>query len=188
MLRITRAEDERAIREAAALFREYAGSLGVDLSFQNFQTEIATLPGDYAPPHGRLFLAIDDARQPQNESEVGRAAELPADGAAFDSGAAEETPPAAECAGCAALRKIENEICEMKRLYVRHLDRGRGVGRALAQTAIEAAREIGYRRMRLDTLPQMQRAQQLYRTLGFREIPPYRYNPVPGTKFFELRL
>lgn len=154
MVKIIPAESVEAIREASLLFREYAASLGVDLSFQAFDQEIASLPGDYAPLHGRLFLA-------------------------FVSG---------EIAGCAALRKSNGDSGEMKRLYVRARFRGQGVGRSLVQAAIDAARAIGYRRLRLDTLPEMRKAQDLYRSLGFREIPPYRYNPVPGTKFFELTL
>lgn len=154
MLRIFPVETNEYVREVSALFREYAESLGVDLSFQNFDEELASLPGDYAPPDGRLFLAAT--------SDL--------------------------FSGCVALRKIDGEICEMKRLYVRPEFRGHRVGRALADAVIKAAREIGYRRMRLDTLPQMARAQAMYRALGFYEIPPYRYNPIAGTRYFELAL
>lgn len=154
MLRILPAETNEHVREVSVLFREYAESLGVDLSFQNFDQELASLPGNYAPPDGRLFLAAS--------SEL--------------------------FSGCVALRRIDAEICEMKRLYVRPGFRGHRVGRALADSVISAAREIGYRRMRLDTLPQMAEAQALYRALGFYEIPPYRYNPVAGTRYFELAL
>jgi len=168
MLLISPAESPEAIAQAAALFREYATSLGVDLSFQHFDEELASLPGDYAPPDGRLLLAYYDG----------------------------DAAPAA----CVALRKFvapsggpesicgKEKICEMKRLYVRPEFRGLGVGRALAEAVIAAAREIGYLRMRLDTLPQMGEAQNLYRALGFREIPPYRFNPVHGTSYFELAL
>jgi putative acetyltransferase len=156
MLRIVPAETDEGVLQASRLFREYAAALGVDLSFQNFDQERASLPGDYALPDGRLLLAF-----------VG------------------ETP---EPAGCIALRKIDTETSEMKRLYVRAEFRGHGAGRALARAVIKAAREIGYRRMRLDTLPQMIEAQALYRALGFREIPPYRHNPIVGSRYFELEL
>jgi ribosomal protein S18 acetylase RimI-like enzyme len=91
-------------------------------------------------------------------------------------------------AGCAALRKIDGEVCELKRLYVLRRYRGRGIGRQLALQALNDAREIGYGSMRLDTLPSMGRAQELYRTLGFEPIGPYTNNPVEGAVFLELRL
>ncbi len=170
MLRITSAETDEAVKQASVLFREYAASLGVDLSFQNFEQELASLPGDYAPPDGRLFLAFID--------------EAPA----TPQGRHSSASSASAFAGCIALRKIDAETCEMKRLYVRPEFRGHGAGRALAGAVIRAAREIGYRRMRLDTLPQMTEAQALYGGLGFREIAAYRHNPIAGTRYFELEL
>ena len=93
-----------------------------------------------------------------------------------------------EIVGCVALRPLEDGACEIKRLYVRPAGRGSGVGRALVEASIARARELGYRAMRLDTLPRMDAARSLYVSLGFREIERYNDNPVPGVIFFELRL
>jgi putative acetyltransferase len=165
MLRVVSADSREAVQKAAVLFREYAASLTVDLSFQEFETELAGLPGDYAPPHGDLLLAF------MENSPEGQAA---------------QAEP--ELAGCVALRQLDSSTCEMKRLYIRPQFRGRGVGRGLARAAMDAARRMRYRLMRLDTLPEMTEAQALYRSLGFREIPPYRFNPVTGARFFEIDL
>jgi ribosomal protein S18 acetylase RimI-like enzyme len=153
-LRIAEARAAGDIAEARGLFQEYAASLGIDLCFQGFEEELATLPGSYAPPNGRLLLA----RQ----------------GCAI--------------AGCVALRRLEQDVCEMKRLYVRPAFRGLGVGRLLCEEIAREARIAGYHRIRLDTLPTMTSARALYRQLGFHEIPPYRSNPVEGTFFLELQL
>jgi ribosomal protein S18 acetylase RimI-like enzyme len=185
--RIVLAENPDAWRCASELFREYADSLGLDLSFQDFENEVAGLPGAYAPPDGRLFLAfVEEGGQPLDEKIGNREGAARRDSAAPPQLA--DSSDARRPAGCVALRKIDGEACEMKRLYVRSSVRGRGLGRKLAAAAIEAARQIGYRRMRLDTLPQMGEAQSLYRALGFHEIPAYRYNPVPGARYFELTL
>lgn len=165
MVRIISADSRETVQKAAVLFREYASNLTVDLSFQEFEAELAELPGDYAPPQGCLLLAFIES---STEGQLG--SEVPG------------------LAGCVALRQFESTTCEMKRLYIRPQFRGQGVGRGLALAVMDAARRIGYRRMRLDTLPEMAEAQALYCSLGFREIPPYRFNPVPGARFFEIGL
>jgi ribosomal protein S18 acetylase RimI-like enzyme len=159
MLHIEQASSAAQIALARELFREYAAALHVDLCFQNFESELQDLPGKYAPPAGRLLLAYHN------------------DDAASGS-----------VAGCGALRPLDFEICEMKRLYVRPAFRGQGVGRALNMALISAAQGIGYRAMRLDTLPEMQQAQKLYQQLGFHEIAPYCENPVEGVRYLELDL
>jgi ribosomal protein S18 acetylase RimI-like enzyme len=153
-LTFKQATTEEDLTHARELFIEYAESLGVDLSFQSFDEELANLPGDYEPPRGRLLIAT-------HESGI---------------------------AGCVALREIEENVCEMKRLYVKPKFHGMNFGRELASAIIAEARQIGYARMRLDTLPTMKSARALYESLGFREIAPYRYNPIAGTAFLELAL
>ena len=136
------------------LFREYAASLEFDLDFQDFGEEMKRLPGDYAPPDGRLILAMINT----------------------------------EPVGCVALRRIDNRICEMKRLFTIPSIRGNGVGRFLVTAVIQVARNIRYEKMRLDTVPTMKPARHIYASVGFREIKPYRYNPIPGATYMELDL
>jgi putative acetyltransferase len=154
-MKFVQAQSPEEITIARELFKEYAAGLNIDLCFQNFDQEVADLPGNYTPPAGRLLLAIEGK----------------------------------QIAGCIALRSLGDRDCEMKRLYVRPEFRGQGLGKKLVTTLLEAAREIGYERMRLDTLPgKMREAIALYRSLGFREVAPYYHNPVEGALFMELSL
>lgn len=151
----SQAESPTRIAQASELFLEYAQSLGFSLCFQNFDKELASLPGDYAPPEGRLLLAEYQGK----------------------------------LVGCVALHKLEDGICEMKRLYLRQQFRGKGLGRVLADRIIAEARLIGYKRMRLDTVePVMKDAVAMYRRIGFREIAPYCTNPIAGALYMELLL
>jgi ribosomal protein S18 acetylase RimI-like enzyme len=133
------------------LFGAYASSLGVDLGFQDFATELATLPGKYAPPAGEPLLARGSRGEPL---------------------------------GCVGLRPMAPDgCCEMKRLYVSPGGRGLGLGRALVEAILSEAVRIGYREMRLDTLPFMAEAIALYRKAGFQPIEPYYATPLAGTIF-----
>lgn len=144
-----------AVRE---LFREYAQSLAVDLCFQNFDAELAALPGEYAAPGGQLLLAFVDGA----------------------------------LAGCGAFRAAAEtdyaNACEMKRLFVRPAFRRFGLGRLLAQRLMDEARGSGYSAMLLDTLDDMEAARSLYGTLGFDEIAPYYFNPIPGAHYLKADL
>jgi GNAT superfamily N-acetyltransferase len=153
--RIYQAESAAQIGQIRELFLEYAKSLGFSLCFQGFDQELTGLPGDYAPPEGRLLLAEYDG----------------------------------QVAGCGALHKAGARIGEMKRLYLRPAFRGKGLGRVLAERILQEARSIGYAKLRLDTVePVMKDAVAMYRRMGFREIDPYRVNPMPGTLYMELDL
>jgi len=156
---IRRAQAPEDVGAVRILFEAYAASLDVDLCFQGFAEELATLPGAYAPPRGALFVA----------------------------------GPAAAPLGCVALRPLPADAAsapaaELKRLYVRPEARGTGLGAALARAAIDAARAIGYREIKLDTLPSMTEARALYAALGFRACDAYYANPVPGTAYLRLAL
>lgn len=159
MLRIVPALTEETLSQAQILFREYGRMPGVAPCVEDFEREVAALPGSYAPPGGRLLLAIPD---PPGNAE--------------------------SAAGCVALRPWEQDACEMKRLYVRPAFRGQGAGRDLVKELIDQARSQGYRRMLLDTLPVMHESHRLYRALGFRQIDAYHNKPLPGALYFELLL
>lgn len=149
------ASSEDALLQIRLLFAEYAKSLGIDLCFQGFETELRDLPGDYAQPRGVLMVAV----------------------------------VAGEPAGCCAIRPLDTadypNACEMKRLYVRPQFRGLGLGRRLAEAALEMARQAGYGCVLLDTLDDMEAARALYAELGFDEIPPYYYNPIAGAHYLK---
>jgi putative acetyltransferase len=152
---VLRAAGAADLDDVRALFREYEAWLAFDLCFQGFADELASLPGRYAPPAGRLLLAELDGR----------------------------------LAGCVALRECAPGICEMKRLFVRDFARGHGVGRALVERVVEEGRRVGYRAMRLDTLPdRMQAANALYERMGFRDIPAYSHKPLGNVRYLELDL
>ena len=154
-MRLSRATTPDDIQNARHLFEEYAASLGFSLCFQNFDQELASLPGKYSAPSGCLLLAYS------NE----------------------------QLAGCIALRQLDTDTCEMKRLFVRPDFRGARLGKVLVDAIIAEARAIGYKRMCLDTVPgKMDRAIGLYEAIGFRDVEPYYDNPVEGARFMELHL
>jgi GNAT superfamily N-acetyltransferase len=156
--RLVEATTAGQLEAAREIFREYAHSLQVDLCFQNFEAELAGLPGEYAAPAGVLLLAY-----------AGDAV-----------------------AGCVAMRGLHDvdhaNACEMKRLFVRRAFRRFGLGRLLAQALLERAAAAGYSVMLLDTLDEMESARELYATLGFVEVPPYYYNPIPGAHYLKVQL
>jgi ribosomal protein S18 acetylase RimI-like enzyme len=154
IMELQQAVSQEQIDSVRVLFEEYAASLDFNLCFQNFATELADLPGAYAPPDGALLLAVE----------------------------------AGEAAGCVALRRSSDDACEMKRLYIRPRYRGRGAGRMLAEAIVEQGRLLGYRSMRLDTIPSMRQAQALYESLGFTDIAAYYHNPIEGARYMELQL
>ena len=146
--------------QARALFEEYAAWLAVDLCFQGFTEELATLPGAYAPPRGMLLLAGPP------DAALGCIALRPLAEAGSAPGA----------------------TAEVKRLYVRPAARGTGLGMRLVQTVIDGARALGYRELKLDTLARMAAAHSLYLNLGFRECAAYYHNPIPGAVYLSLAL
>jgi putative acetyltransferase len=154
-----RTPDTPALLDATReIFREYADGLGIDLEFQHFEDELASLPGDYAAPQGALLLAF-------------------VDGALAGCGAFRPLPDVDYA-----------NACEMKRLYVRRAFRRFGLGRLLAQALLDKAKEAGYSVMLLDTLDDMESARGLYASLGFETIPPYYFNPVAGAHYLKVAL
>lgn len=146
------------IAAVSEIFREYALALGFDLCFQDFDTELANLPGDYCAPRGSLFTALVDGQL------AGCCALRPLDSADYPN------------------------ACEMKRLYVRPAFRGMGLGRQLVEITLDCARAAGYNCILLDTLSEMETARTLYEDLGFEEIPPYYHNPIAGAHYLKARL
>jgi putative acetyltransferase len=161
---IRQARSPRDIALARALFVEYAQWLQVDLCFQGFEEELATLPGVYAPPRGRLLLAGTP------DSAFGCIALRPLDA---DSG----------CGGGTLGPRSEGPVAEVKRLYVESAYRRQGWGQRLAQALLGEARVIGYRELRLDTFDWMTGARALYTSLGFRDSAPYYNNPLAGAVY-----
>ncbi|MDQ7958358.1 MAG: GNAT family N-acetyltransferase [Pseudomonadota bacterium] len=171
-------DDAAELAEARAIFREYAASLKVDLCFQNFDDELAGLPGDYAEPRGTLLLALVEA--PSTAAPSTAPALLRPDGRTL------------QVAGCCALRPLDTvdyaNAAEMKRLYVRPGFRGLGLGRQLVEAVLDAARGAGYACVLLDTLDDMESARALYEDLGFVEVPPYYHNPIAGSHYLKVEL
>jgi ribosomal protein S18 acetylase RimI-like enzyme len=151
-------ESPEQLEATRAIFREYAQGLGVDLCFQNFAAELATLPGEYGAPRGALLLAT-------------------VNGELAGCGACRALPDVDYA-----------NACEMKRLYVRPAHRGLGLGRLLAQALMDHAVSAGYSVMLLDTLDDMEAARSLYEALGFEEIPPYYFNPIAGAHYLKAQL
>ena len=157
-VRITAIAEGQSLAPVREIFREYAAGLGVDLCFQQFDEELAGLPGDYAAPRGALLLAT------VNGELAGCCALRPLDNADYPNAS------------------------EMKRLYVRHAFRGLGLGRELVEATLDAARQAGYACVLLDTLDDMEAARTLYEDLGFEEVPPYYHNPIPGAHYLKASL
>ena len=157
-IRLITPDTPELIAATRGLFRDYAASLDIDLQFQGFEAELNNLPGEYSLPGGQLLLALVDE----------------------------------ELAGCGAFRPLADadypNACEMKRLYVRPAFRRFGLGRLMAQRLLDDARRAGYSHMLLDTLDDMESARALYATLGFEDVPPYYYNPIPGAHYLRARL
>lgn len=153
-INITIAETPAQFETAGCLFRAYGEYLGLDLEFQGFSQELASLSEMYGPPHGALLLASVSG----------------------------------ETVGAVGLRQFEPGVAEMKRMFVLPSCHGMGIGKALTEAFLEQARVLGYRCVRLDSIPKLASALRLYRSIGFRDIEPYRFNPHPDAVFMEYVL
>ena len=148
------ASSAREFKEAESLFSQYADSLQLDLSFQDFAHELTTINQQYTAPKGALLIAYLEDR----------------------------------AVGCVGVRELEGETAELKRMFVRAECRGLKIGQRMLEQILAVAKELGYKKIRLDTLPDMTQAQRLYRSFGFSEIRPYRFNPVAGAVYMEKDL
>lgn len=157
-LSLRQAQTPTDIDAARALFVDYQADLGVDLCFQGFESELASLPGEYKRPSGALLIAFVDGM------------------------------PAGCCALRPLVHSDHLDACEMKRLFVRRAFRGFGLGRQLVEEIISLARLAGYTTMLLDTLSDMETARALYQEAGFYEVPPYYHNPIPGAHYLKVDL
>jgi len=145
------AHSGKEFEDGKDLFQQYAYSLNIDLSFQDFIDELKTIDKQYNIPRGALILAYHEKI----------------------------------AIGCAGIREIDNETAELKRMFVRTEYRKFKIGKKLLELSIDKAKKLNYKKIRLDTLPNMIQAQNLYRSFGFYEIPSYRFNPVAGTIYME---
>ncbi|MCJ1231080.1 hypothetical protein MMC12_007755 [Toensbergia leucococca] len=154
--RVRSAED---ISATACLFRAYVDSLGINLAFQDFEAEMESFPGKYAPPGGELLLARDE-----NGTPVG-------------------------CVGLRPLKiQRSQRCCEGKRLYILPEKRGLGIGKKLIKAMLDVAAGLGYHEVVLDTLPSMAQGISLYKNAGFVPTAPYYYTPLAGTIFLSRKL
>ena len=148
------AHTENEFEQARVLFKEYADTLGVDLSFQDFERELGIIHVQYNKPDGGLLLVF------ANDNPI----------------------------GCAGVRRLDERTAELKRMYVKYGYRGRRIGVELLKLSLNMAKALGYKKIRLDTLGNMDKAQELYKSFGFYVIPPYRFNPIRGTIYMEKNL
>lgn len=168
-LEIVEATSTEQINTARALFREYQQFLNVDLCFQGFEQELASLPGKYAAPEGSILLA-------KYRGQIAGCVAVRLLKTEVDEKVSSLAP------------QQQNTICEMKRLYVKSDFRGLSIGVKLTEAIIQKARQLGYSKMQLDTLQRLRTAMDIYRQFGFREIKPYYANPLDEVVYWELAL